>query len=184
MNPPPFRRVCVFCGSSNDVDKRYFDVARAVGTELARRGIEVVYGGGDVGLMGAVADAALAHGGQVYGVIPKKLLELELGHTAVTELLVVETMRDRKMMMSAMSDAFISLPGGLGTLEELFEVSTLYQLGYQKKPVGVLNFDGYYDHLIAFLRTAASEGFIRKKDEGLIIFESSLASLLDKMISA
>ena len=180
MNPP-FRRVCVFCGSSNSVDPDYFEMAREVGAEIARRGMDVVYGGGHVGLMGAVADAALTQGGRVYGVIPRKLLELELGHGEVTELMVVETMRDRKMLMSTMSDAFISLPGGLGTLEELFEVSTLLQLGYQDKPVGVLNFRGYYDHLISFLNGAGSEGFIRKEHRGLITFDEDLGSLLQKM---
>lgn len=179
-----FRRLCVFCGSSNDVDLEYLDTAREVGAELARRGIGVVYGGGHVGLMGQVAEGALGLGGEVYGVIPEKLMARELGHERVTELFVVDSMRARKAMMNTMSDGFISLPGGLGTLEELFEVTTLTQLGYQDKPVGVLNVRGYYDPLIAFIHKATDEGFIRPGHSDLIIFDDDLDGLLDRMSRA
>ncbi len=176
-----FRRVCVFCGSSNDVDVRYLDMAREVGRSLAGRGIAVVYGGGHVGLMGQVAEGALESGGEVYGVIPEKLQALELGHEGLTDLFIVDSMRNRKAMMTFMSDAFIALAGGLGTLEELFEVTTLTQLGYQDKPVGVLNTLGYYDALRAFLGRASDEGFIRPQHRGLIHFDDNLDGLLDAM---
>ena len=153
-----FKRLCVYCASSNRVDERWFEVARHVGRRLSARGIGVVYGGGHIGLMGALADAALAEGNEVIGVIPRKLLDLELGHTGVTDLVVVETMHQRKLRMAELSDGFIALPGGWGTLEEIFEVTTWTQLRYHAKPVGLLNAQGYYDKLIAFLDEAAALG--------------------------
>ena len=176
-----FRRICVFCGSSNDVAPEYLALAREVGAALAERGIGVVYGGGHVGLMGQVAAGALDKGGEVFGVIPEKLMEREVGHHNLTELFVVDSMRTRKAMMTYMSDAFISLPGGLGTLEELFEVTTLTQLGYQEKPVGVLNVMGYYDALQSFLLHAIKEGFERPQHADLIIFEEKLDALLERL---
>lgn len=164
-----FRRICVFCGSSDDTAPRYHEAARQTGTWLAEHGIGLVFGGGRVGLMGAVADAALAAGGQVYGVIPDKLQALELGHTGCTELFVVDSMHARKAMMANLSDAFIALPGGWGTLEELFEATTWTQLNYHRKPVGVLNVGGYYDHLLAFADHASREGFIRPLHRGLLV---------------
>ena len=163
-----FRRICVYCGSSDAVDERFKSAARAVGTLLAQRGIGVVYGGGRVGLMGIVADAALAAGGEVIGVIPDKLQALELGHSGLTELYVVDSMHARKMMMAQLSDGFIALPGGFGTLEEIAEVTTWSQLNYHRKPVGLLNVDGYYDPLIAWIQGALTAGFIRPAHQSLL----------------
>ncbi|MFP6687501.1 MAG: TIGR00730 family Rossman fold protein [Polyangiaceae bacterium] len=176
-----FRAVAVYCGSSNRVDSKYLDVATHVGTELASRGVGVVYGGGSVGLMGAVADGALQAGGRVDGVITDKLMDMELGHPRLTELIVTKTMGERKMKMASLADAFIGLPGGWGTLEEVFEVVTLTQLEYHRKPVGLLNAGGYYDHLIAFLDHAAGEGFIRPSHRGLISCASTIEGLLGQL---
>lgn len=181
MSTRELKRVCVFCGSSQDVEKHYFDLAREVGVMLARQGLGVVYGGGHVGLMGAVADAAMEAGGQVLGVIPQKLQALEVGHHGLTELFVVDNMPSRKSMMYHLSDAFIALPGGLGTLEELFEVTTLTQLNYHLKPVGLVNHQGYFDHLLAFLGHAMDQGFIRPQHRHLIQVDSSPEALLDKL---
>ncbi len=176
-----FKRVCVYCGSSDDVPERYFHVARAVGHELARRGVGVVYGGGRVGLMGAVADGALAAGGEVVGVIPHKLEERELAHRGLTELIVVESMHARKTVMAHLSGAFIALPGGWGTLEEIFEVTTWTQLQLHTKPVGLLNAHGYYDHLLAFLSQASAEGFIRPAHRGLMQAHAEIGPLLQAL---
>lgn len=176
-----FQRICVYCGSSNRVEDRWREVARGVGRCLADEGIGVVYGGGSVGLMGEVADAALAAGGEVVGVIPEKLRDLELGHTGLTELVVVETMHQRKMAMAERADAFVALPGGWGTLEEIFEVTTWTQLEYHRKPVGLLNADGYYDHLVAFVSHAADLGFIREEHQGLLRVAGDCAALLDDL---
>ncbi len=176
-----FRRLCVYCGSSNDVAERYFEAARAVGRALGRRGIDVVYGGGNVGLMGALADAALAAGAEVYGVIPDKLMDLELGHRGITELYVVDSMHARKTKMADLSDGFIALPGGWGTLEEIFEVTTWTQLGYHDKPVGFLNIHGYYDHLVAFLDHARDEQFIRSRYADLIQVAADIDTLIEAM---
>ena len=177
----PFRRVAVYCGSVGGVGNQYLDTAREVGTYLANNGIDVVYGGGRVGMMGAVANAALDAGGKVYGVIPEKLKTREIAHDGLTELHVVDGMHPRKTMMASMADAFIALPGGWGTLEEIFEVVTWTQLNYHKKPVGLLNVRGYYDHLIAFLDHAAAEGFIRAMHRPLLSSANSLPELLDRM---
>ena len=179
-----FRRICVYCASSNDVAQHYFDAAEAVGRMLAERGIGVVFGGGRVGLMGAVADAALAAGGEVIGIIPHKLQALELGHTGCTELFIVDSMHARKMMMAQLSDGFMALPGGFGTLEELFEVTTWTQLNYQKKPVGVLNVDGYYDHILAFVAQASDKGFIRPLHRNLIASAETPEGLLEALATA
>lgn len=177
------KRLCVYCGSSNDVHERYFEQARKVGGHLARAGIGVVYGGGRVGLMGALADAALAEGGEVIGVIPHKLRDLELGHDGVTKLLVVDSMHERKAAMASHADGFVALPGGWGTLEELFEVTTWTQLRYHDKPVGILNADGYYDGMLAFLRHAADEGFIRPHHRHLIQVAADIGELIDKLLT-
>ncbi len=179
-----FRRICIYCGSAPGRDPRFVEVARAVGDGLARRGIGIVYGGGKVGLMGAVADAALAAGGQVFGVIPQKLRDVEVGHDGLTELFVVDSMHARKMMMAQLSDAFIALPGGFGTLEELFEATTWSQLGYHSKPVGLLNAAGYYDHLLAFLDHGADQGFIRPLHRPLLQSAPDLEGLLDALARA
>jgi hypothetical protein len=176
-----FRRICVYCGSSNAVADHFFETARHVGRCLAGRGLGVVYGGGSVGLMGALADAALQAGAEVLGVIPEKLQQLELGHEGVSELYVTRTMHERKTKMAELSDAFIALPGGWGTLEEIFEVTTWTQLQYHDKPVGLLNAHGYYDHLLAFLAHAAAEGFVRPKHRGLLSCASDVDLLIDEL---
>ncbi|MBD5635596.1 MAG: TIGR00730 family Rossman fold protein, partial [Candidatus Eremiobacteraeota bacterium] len=157
-------RICVFCGSSDGVRPQYLESARAAGTFLANRGIGVVYGGGRVGLMGAVADAAIAAGGEVIGVIPEMLAAREVAHRSLTKLHVVGSMHERKALMAAESDAFLALPGGFGTLEELFEAVTWRQLGYHAKPCAVLNVAGYYDALERFCNDTLSGGFVREAD--------------------
>jgi uncharacterized protein (TIGR00730 family) len=176
-----FQRICVYCGSSNDVAEKWLECARGMGRALARRGIDVVFGGGHVGLMGAVADAALEAGARVYGVIPAKLFDLELGHRGVTELHVVDTMHQRKHRMAELSDGFVALPGGWGTLEEIFEVTTWTQLGYHEKPVGLLNAHGYYDDLIAFLGRAVAEKFVRAPHRNLLQHATEPDALLDQL---
>ncbi|MCB9750913.1 MAG: TIGR00730 family Rossman fold protein [Myxococcales bacterium] len=172
------RRVCVYCGSARGDDPRFASAAEALGRALAERSIELVYGGGRVGLMGVVADATLAAGGRAHGVIPQRLHDLEVAHTGLSELYVVESMHARKVVMAQLSDAFIALPGGWGTLEELFEVTTWNQLGIHDKPVGVLNVAGYYDALLEFLAHAKARGFIRPRFAGLLRFASSIETLL------
>jgi len=176
-----FARVCIYCGSSNQVAERYFETARQMARCLARRGMGVVFGGGRVGLMGALADEALSAGAEVIGVIPEKLQKLELGHDGVTRLDVVATMHERKTRMAELSDAFIALPGGWGTLEEIFEATTWTQLEYHRKPVGFLNDHSYYDKLLAFLGHAADEGFIRSSHRHLLQSAGSADALLDKL---
>lgn len=173
-------RVCVFCGSSEGARPDYADAARAVAMELARRGLGLVYGGGSVGLMGVVADTLLAQGGEVIGVIPKGLASKELAHAGLTELRVVDSMHERKATMAALADAFIALPGGLGTLEETLEIVTWVQLGIHDKPVGVLNVAGYYDGLLKLLAHAVREGFLRREYFDLLLFGDSPAELLDR----
>lgn len=173
-----FRRICIYCGSSSGRDPRFVETAREVGRHLADLGIAVVYGGGKVGLMGEVADAALRAGGQVLGVIPQKLRDVEVGHEGLTELFVVDSMHARKMMMAQLSDAFVALPGGLGTLEEIFEVVTWSMLGYHDKPCGLLNLYGYFDPLLAFLDHAQGQGFVRPQHRPLLRDAAELGALL------
>ena len=172
------RSVCVFCGASPGHDTRYAAAATAVGTELARRGIELVYGGGRLGLMGTVADAALAAGGRVTGVIPAGLVDRELAHRDVTELRVVATLHERKAVMAELADAFLALPGGLGTLEELAEVLSWAQLGLHAKPIGALDVGGFYGPLLAHLDHAAREGFVSERHRELLIVDDDLGQLL------
>ena len=155
-----FRRLAVYCASSNEIDPIYRDAAFQLGHALADAGIGLVFGGGSVGLMGAVADAVLERGGEVIGVIPEKLQDLELGHTGCTELHVVDTMHVRKQMMMDFSDGFIAMPGGFGTLEELFEVLTWHQLGWHDKPCGLLDVDGFYAPLANCIAHMQDEGFL------------------------
>ncbi len=157
------KRVCVFCGSSDGARPEYLAAARALGETLARRRLTLVYGGASVGLMGALADAALAAGGQVIGVIPATLDKKEIAHRGLSELHVVDSMHTRKRIMADKADAFIALPGGLGTLEELFEVLTWRLLGIHQKPAGLLDVGGYYQPLITFLESTITEGFLRKE---------------------
>jgi uncharacterized protein (TIGR00730 family) len=172
------QRLCVFCGSSPGSDPAYRAGAVALGQALLARGIGLVYGGGRVGLMGVIAETVLAGGGEVIGVIPRKLLELEVGDQTVTELHVVETMHQRKALMSELSDGFIAMPGGLGTLEELFEMLTWAQLGIHRKPVGILNVAGYYDGLLTFIAHAIEQQFVHDGDGKLVKSADSPAALL------
>lgn len=174
--------VCVFCGSASGNRPAYTAVARELGALLAFRGIRLVYGGGHVGMMGQVADAALAAGGEVIGVIPEHLMRPEVAHQRLTDLLVVESMHVRKRTMAERADAFVVLPGGYGTFEEMFEMVTWLQLELQTKPVGVINCLGYFDALMTFLRHAADEGFIRPQYRGLLSVASTPAGVLDALV--
>ena len=171
--------IAVFCGSSTGRDPAYEAAARLTGRTLAERGIDVVYGGGHVGLMGAVADAAIEAGGRVIGVIPRQLDDRELSHHGVTELHVVESMHERKQLMADLSDAFIALPGGAGTLEEIAEQWTWAQLTIHAKPCGFLDVLGFWAPMRQMLATMVSEGFVRPEQSGIVSFEDDLAALLD-----
>lgn len=174
---PDRRHVCVFCGSSPGSRPEYADAARRVGATLAHHGLGLVYGGGRVGLMGIVADAALAAGGHVVGVIPEPLCTKELAHTSLTELHVVPGMHERKALMARKSDGFLMLPGGVGTFEEFFEVLTWSMLGLHRKPIGVLNVDGYFDPLLALLNHTIAERFVRPAHLDLIVVSDQPESL-------
>lgn len=174
------RRICVFCGASAGRGAAYRALAQAVGRGLAERDIAVVYGGGRVGLMGALADAALAAGGEVTGVIPRRLVDRELAHPGLTELHVVDTLHERKARMAELADGFIALPGGLGTLEELSEVASWAQLDLHVKPIGLLGPNGYWAPLMAWLDQAVAEGFISGAHRRLLQVDDDLATLLDR----
>jgi hypothetical protein len=176
-----FRSVCVFCGSQAGVRPEYVASAREFAQAAAQRGLTLVFGGGHVGLMGALADAALEHRGQVIGVIPRHLMRPEVAHRRLTDLRVVESMHERKQTMAELSDAFVVLPGGYGTLEEMFEMVTWLELQLQSKPVGILNVEQFYDPLLDFLRHAASEGFIRPEHWDLLIVDHTPELLLDRL---
>lgn len=171
-------RLCVFCGSNPGRDPGYRRLAERLGQTLARRGIGVVYGGGRVGLMGALADATLAAGGEVIGVIPQALLDREIGHRGLTDLRVVGSMHERKALMAELADGFVALPGGIGTLEELFEVWTWAQLGLHAKPCGVLHDDGFYAPLVGFLDHLVETGFVRPAHRGMLVSAASPGELL------
>ena len=175
------RFICVFCGSKAGAHEGYIELAREVGTLLAQRDITVVYGGGRVGLMGALADAALAAKGRVIGVIPQMLLDREVGHADLSELHVVRTMAERKEMMGALSDGFLTLPGGTGTMDELFEAWTWTQLGLQRKPSGLLNYCGYYDPLVSFLDRAVAEGFLDFEHRAALWVDHDATRLIQRM---
>jgi len=177
------RRIAVFCGSSPGNAPHYLDLARHVGTTLAQRGYGVVYGGGRMGLMGALADGSLEAGGEVIGVIPKALLDAELAHHGCTVLEIVDTMHERKARFTELSDGFITLPGGIGTMEELWEVLSWAQIGYHNKPVGLLNARGYYDHLLTLYDHLIAEGFVRVQHRELLIHDATLDGLLAKLIA-
>lgn len=178
---PDLRRICVYCGSSSGNNPVYHAAARAVGAFLAQSGIGIVYGGGNVGLMGALADGALAHHGEVIGVIPQALLDKELGHRRVSALHVVRSMHERKQMMADLSAGFIALPGGFGTLEELFETLTWLQLSFHDKPVGLLNIHGFFDPLLGFIQQMNLSGFLRPEHAELLLVENEIAPLLQRM---
>jgi uncharacterized protein (TIGR00730 family) len=175
------RRVVVFCGSSSGARPEYTQAARRLGRLLGRRGLATIYGGASVGLMGAIADAALEAGGEVIGVIPQRLVDREVAHAGLTELRVVETMHQRKAVMAELADAVVALPGGSGTLDELFELFTWSQLGLHRKPLGVLNVAGFYDGLAAFLDHAVRERFLRAEHRAMLLCEDSPAAVLDAL---
>jgi uncharacterized protein (TIGR00730 family) len=174
------RRVCVFCGSSPGTNPAYLESARAMGRTLAERGMGLVYGGGSVGLMGALADAALAAGGEVVGVIPQVLRIRELAHRGLTSLHVVGSMHERKAKMAELAQGFVALPGGLGTLEELAEILTWAQLGLHARPIGLLDVAGYWSHVVAFLDRAVQEGFVPPENRKLLAVAEDPATLLDR----
>jgi hypothetical protein len=176
-------RLCVFCGSSAGRHPAYADAARALATELAHRQIEIVYGGGNVGLMGVLADAALAAGGRVIGVIPHGLVSRELAHQGLSDLHVVASMHERKALMAELADGFVALPGGFGTLEEFCEVVTWTQLGIHRKACGLLNVDGYYDGLLAFLAHSLREEFLRPTHFEIVVASSDAQDLVDRVLT-
>ncbi len=173
--------VCVFCGSSLGLNRGYANAAQALGRELAKRGLDLVYGGGSVGLMGVLADTVLAEGGQVFGVIPGQLATEELAHRGLTNLKIVSSMHERKACMAELADAFIALPGGYGTFEELFEAITWSQLGIHRKPVGLLNVGRYFDPLVLLIERAIEEGFIIPENRQLVVVSESPRELLEKL---
>ena len=175
------QRICVFCGSSPGLNQGYANAARALGRELAGRGLDLVYGGGSVGLMGVLADAVLAEGGRVFGVIPRQLATEELAHRGLTSLKIVSSMHERKACMAELADAFIALPGGYGTFEELFEAITWSQLGIHRKPVGLLNTARYFDPLVLMIGRAIEEGFIVPENRHLVVVSESPQELLEKL---
>ena len=177
-------RICVYTGSRHGSRPEYTQAAEAFGALLAREGIGLVYGGGRLGLMGVVADAALAAGGEVIGIIPKKLVDLEVAHTGLSELHVVESMHERKARMADFSDGFVALPGGIGTMEELFEVWAWLHLGYHDKPCGLLDVAGFYDPLIVFLDRMVEEGFLRADTRAMLFADDDGRRLLDKLRGA
>jgi len=178
-----FQRICVFCGSNLGINPAYSRAAEELGLLLVDRGIELVYGGGNVGLMGVLADSVLEAGGRVIGVIPDSLMAKEVGHLGLTELRIVKSMHERKAVMSDLSDGFIALPGGFGTIEEFCEVVTWSQLGIQSKPCGVLNVAGYYDPLLELFDQSVTEGFLRVENRALVLEDRGPESLLQKMAS-
>jgi hypothetical protein len=175
------RRVCVYCGSSAGFDPVYKSAAIELGSFLAAENIGLVYGGGNIGLMGALADAALAGGGEVIGIIPHHLIAMEVGHRKLTSLIAVDSMHARKHQMADLADGFIALPGGIGTAEELLEVFTWLQLGIHAKPVGLLNVNGYFDHLLQFLAHMEQSGFLKRAHREMLIVDQSPAALLDQL---
>lgn len=176
------KNICVFCGSSNGTDQRYFEEAKKLGRYFAQNKLQLIYGGGKSGLMGAIADEVLANGGLVTGVIPQFLKQKEVAHTGLSQIHVVETMHDRKHLMAELSDAFIAMPGGLGTLEELAEIVTWVQLEIIKKPTGILNTNGFYDHLISQLDWMTEQGFIKPKSRNNIIANHEVNELMESLI--
>lgn len=174
------KNICVYCGSNAGRQPIYAEQAQAFGRELVRRGLGLVYGGSSVGIMGVVADSVMAQGGRVIGIIPDALAKKELAHQGLSELLVVSSMHERKTLMAEKADGFIALPGGVGTLEEIFETWTWAQLGFHGKPCGLLNIGGYYDKLAAFLDHTVEESFMRPQHRAMLAVESDPAALLDR----
>ena len=177
------RKICVYCGASSGHASIHAAAARLLGTTLANQQISLVYGGGRVGLMGIVADAVMNAGGHVIGVIPKALMDTEVGHQHISQLLIVKDMHERKALMAEHADAFIALPGGLGTLEELFETLTWAQLGFHEKPIGLLNVNGFYNGLVAFIAHQVREGFVREEHARLLFNETDASALIERLQS-
>ena len=175
------KRICVFAGSSSGARDEYAAAAKELGRALARAQLGVVYGGARVGLMGALADAALSGGGHVIGVIPEALVAKEVAHRALSELRVVKSMHERKAMMADLADGFVALPGGWGTVEEFFEILTWGQLGFHRKPCGLLNIHGYFDHLLSFVDHGFDEGFVRREQRSMVLVSESPNELLEAM---
>jgi uncharacterized protein (TIGR00730 family) len=175
------KRVCVFCGSSAGANSQYAALAQRLGGILAQRGLGLVYGGGNVGLMGRLADAVLKAGGHVIGVIPQSLVDLEVAHAGLPDLRVVASMHERKALMADLADGFIALPGGIGTLEEFCEILTWAQLGLHRKPCGLINVAGYFDHLMAFLDHAVGERFFRPEHRSMVLVDADPETLLDRL---
>lgn len=181
---PPLARVAVYCGSSFGARPSYADATRRLGTALARRGIGLVYGGAGIGLMGALADAVSSGGGEVVGVIPRALVEREIAHAGLMDLRVVESMHERKALMTDLADGFVALPGGMGTIDELAEAVTWGQLGIHAKPCGLLDVDGYYAEFLAFLDHGAAEGFLRREHRDALVVDTEPEALLDRLEAA
>ena len=175
------KRITVFCGSSFGTDKDFEEQAYLLGKTLALQGLDLVYGGAKVGLMGAVANGAMENGGKVIGVLPKFLGSKEIAHDGLTELIIVETMHERKTKMSELCDGVIALPGGFGTLEELFEIVTWAQLGLHSKPIGILNTNGFYDQLIDMIQTMVDKGFLKSVNQQMLLSANTISELLEKM---
>ncbi|WP_156307882.1 LOG family protein [Sphingobacterium endophyticum] len=175
------KKIVVFCASSPGHGSEFIEAAQEVGKVFADKGITLVYGGGRVGLMGAVADAAMENHGQVIGVIPQFLNSKEIGHSGITQLIEVDTMHERKAKMNALCDGVIALPGGFGTMEELFEMTTWGQLGLHKKPIGILNVNGFYDHLIAFIQHMVDSGLLKEENQKMILYSDNIEDLLEQM---
>lgn len=174
------KTLCVYCGSNNGLLPVYREAARQLGYEMADRGLRLVYGGASVGIMGAVADAVLEKGGSVTGVIPRSLATREVSHQGLDQLIVVTSMHERKAKMAELSDGFMALPGGWGTIEEIFEMLTWAQLGFHQKPCGLLNVASYYDDLFAFLEKAIEQKFVKEENRPMIMMDDAPASLLDR----
>jgi uncharacterized protein (TIGR00730 family) len=175
------KRVCVFCGSSRGDNPVYSETARKLGQVLAGRGLELVFGAGHIGLMGVLADAVIAAGGKTSGVIPRSMVERELAHTGLDHLHIVETMHERKSLMADLSDAFIALPGGFGTADELFEILTWAQLGIHQKPIGLINIAGFFDPLLAWLERTVADGFLKPNHRRLLIEAATVEEVLDRL---
>lgn len=173
--------VCVYCGARRGNNPLFVEAAQAFGRSLGAAGHSLVYGGGRVGLMGEVADASLSAGGRVVGVIPQALMEREVGHTGLTELIVVQTMHQRKLAMAERADVFVALPGGIGTLEELYEMWSWRQLGYHNKPLFVLDVAGYYEPLLSFMRSSVATGFVSSKHHDLLVVEHTVQALMERL---
>ena len=185
-SPQPVRHapsIAVYCGSRHGTKPAYTAAAQELGSLIGARGGQLVYGGGKVGLMGEVADATLAAGGRVVGVIPDSLMRREVGHSGLHELHVVDTMHQRKQMMAERADVFIALPGGIGTLEELYEVWTWRQLGYHDQPIGILNVEGYYDPLLAFMARSVDDGVVGREQMAMVEVDSRPGDLLDRLLA-